>query len=208
MPTKLLIATRNNAKLQEYKDILMNYNFEILSLADLGITDEVEETGATIEENAKLKAESYVALSNLPTLADDTGMEIQALGGWPGVYSRRVWGPDEREATDEEAIAEVLSKLKTIPADRRQAQFTTVAALAIPGQKTITVTAHAPGLIAMAARGVVAPGFPYRRIFMPQGSNKTHGELAANDPAAGYLNHRKQAIIKLEPYLKQLANYA
>ena len=104
MPVKLLIATKNQAKFKNFARLLSGYNIEVVSLSDVGIANDVLETGTSFEENAKLKAANYFALSKLPTLVDDSGLEIDTLGGWPGLYSRRVWGPGEREATDEEAL--------------------------------------------------------------------------------------------------------
>ncbi len=202
--SKLLVATRNPAKLREYKDILANFSLQILALEDLGIEQDVAETASTIAENALLKANSYVLLSGLPTLADDSGLEIDALNGWPGVHSRRVWGEAQREATDEEALAEVMRRMHDIPQERRGACFVVVSVLALPTGERYTGTATTLGSIAMEPRGIPAIGFPYRRLFIPQGSTKTHGELTPKDKATGYLNHRKKAILELEPYFKML----
>ena len=98
MPIKLLIATRNAGKLRELTAMLGDVPFDIVSLNDIGIDDEVEETGETFEENAALKAETYARLSGLPALADDSGLEVDALGGEPGVRSARYAGEDATDA--------------------------------------------------------------------------------------------------------------
>jgi inosine/xanthosine triphosphate pyrophosphatase family protein len=109
MPQQLLIATKNMGKVREYRDLLADLPFDILSLADVGIDADVEETGETFAENAILKARTYARLSGLLTWADDSGLAVDALGGWPGVHSARHAGPD---ATDADRIAILLQRLR------------------------------------------------------------------------------------------------
>lgn len=206
---KLLIATKNPAKFKRLSDLLKDYRFELVSLADLGITIDVPETQTTFEANARLKAQAYWELSRLPTLADDSGLEIDALNGWPGVYSRRVWGPQVREATDLEAQQEVLKRMHGIPPQRRTARFVVVVALAMPnGSIQVARGDDQLGMIAEQAGRITTPGFPYRSIFIRQGESLPESELEALADGREYLSHRKTAIIKLEPYFKQLENYA
>ncbi|MDZ4230077.1 MAG: non-canonical purine NTP pyrophosphatase [Candidatus Veblenbacteria bacterium] len=208
MAAKLLIATKNQAKFKNFARLLAGYKLEVVSLSDLGLVSDVAETGTTFEENAKLKVMSYFALSKLPTLVDDSGLEIDALGGWPGLYSRRVWGAGEREATDEEALAEVLQRMEGVPDGNRSAHFTAVVALALPTGEVQTVRESAAGIITHEPHGPISPGFPYRTIFYLPEVGKTAAQLEAEGKYDDYLSHRKKAILKLEPYLRQLENYA
>ena len=112
--TKILVATHNPAKLNSYKSMLTDENIEFLCLADLGIKESAPENLPTFKENAIAKAKYYFNLANMPTLAEDSGVEIDALNGWPGVNSRRIYGSDKPEATDGEIIKETISRLKDV----------------------------------------------------------------------------------------------
>ena len=147
----LLIATRNPGKMREYRQLLREAPFELVSLEDLGITAEVEETGSTFHENARLKGRSYAALSGLLTLVDDSGLEVDALGGEPGVRSAR-YGEESRhspfhkgglrgisfdkggpgENSDADRVRLLLSNLEGVPWERRTARFRCVIAIAVP----------------------------------------------------------------------------
>ncbi len=128
---KLLIATTNPGKLGEITRYLSDLPIKLVGLKDLKITDKVEETGATFEENAIIKAKFYCEKSGLPTIGDDGGLEIDVLGGAPGVKSHR-WIHGDREDTDEELIAHTIKQLKGIPLENRKAQLRAVLALALP----------------------------------------------------------------------------
>ena len=151
---KLLIATGNPGKMREYRELLSGIPFQLVSLFDVGITDEVEETGTTFHENAALKTNGYAALSGLLTLADDSGLEVDALDGAPGVYSARYGelpslsppyegaaggvvptgtGPDGK-MTDEGRVSLLLRNMEEVPWERRTARFLCVIAVGRPGQ--------------------------------------------------------------------------
>lgn len=197
---KLLIATRNPAKFKEYQGFLGDFDFQLLSLTGLGITQEVTETGATVEENAKLKVETYGNLSGLPTLADDTAFVVDALS-WPGVHARRVWGPNNREATDEEAQAEVLSRAANLPEGRRQCRFISVTMLRLTNGVIYESRSETMGEVSRMPQGEHAKGFPYDAIFyLPH-----EGQTVAQSKAKNYLSHRKKAILELARYLKALS---
>src|SRR3989344_7519292 len=134
---KLLIATTNPGKLVELSRFLADIPMSLVSLKDLDITDTVEETGKTFEENAILKAKYFCKKSGLPTLADDGGFEIDALGGEPGVKSHR-WIHQDREDTDEELIAYTLEKMRGLPRAQRGAQLRLVLALVFPDGRVST----------------------------------------------------------------------
>ena len=151
---KLLIATGNPGKMREYCELLSGIPFQLISLFDVGITDEVEETGTTFHENAALKTNGYAALSGLLTLADDSGLEVDALDGAPGVYSARYGelpslsppyegaaggvvptgtGPDGK-MTDEDRVSLLLRNMEEVPWERRTARFLCVIAVGRPGK--------------------------------------------------------------------------
>ena len=126
---RLLVATHNRGKLQEFRTLLGGAPFDLVSLPDLGVTGDVEETGSTLEENAALKARTYASMTGVATLADDSGLEVDALGGEPGVRSSRYAGDN---ATDAQRIDFLLSRLGDIPEDRWTARFRCVLAIAWP----------------------------------------------------------------------------
>ena len=130
MVTKILIATGNPGKMQEYSELLAGLPYELVSLKDLCITHEVEETGKTFEENAWLKASEYASISGLLTLADDSGLEVDALAGQPGVRSARYGG--DSCTSDEDRVALLLDNMKDVPWEERGARFQCVIAIAEP----------------------------------------------------------------------------
>ncbi len=170
----LLVATNNSAKLSEMKLLLGEIPYTIVSLADVGVDFDVEETGTTFEENALLKAKTYSRLSGLLTLADDSGLEVKALNNEPGIHTNRYAGPD---ATEEEKVQFLLKKMAHIPEGNRDARFTVYLALAWPSGETKVVVGHYPGMIALEPRGKPIKKFPYRVIFVPSGMHKTLAEL-------------------------------
>ena len=203
---KLLIATTNLAKLAEIKQFLADIPIELVSLKEVGVTDSVEETGKTFEENAILKARFYAKKSGLPTLADDGGFEIDALGGEPGIKSRR-WLHGERDSTDEELIVETFRRMKDAPEGKRGARLTLVLTLAMPSGEVITTAKSAVrGVVAPQPSPLRHPGFPYRSIlFLPEiGKFYDHTLLTPEETAR--LNHRKRALEHLKPALLMLAS--
>ena len=185
MPT-VLIATTNQNKLREYAAIFVGLPFELRTLRDLGIDDDVEETGATIAENARLKAEYYVARSGVPVLADDSGLEVAALGGEPGVRSHRYAGPN---ASDADRNALLLEKLDGVPFHSRLARFVCVIALALPGGAVAEVEGVLPGVIEFAPRG--EHGFGYDPLFYVLDEDATLAELPAE--RKNQISHRARA---------------
>lgn len=201
---KLLVATKNPAKFERLKKILSGYKLEILSLNDVGINENMVESGSTFEENAALKARFYAHLVKLPVLADDSGLEIDALDGWPGVHSRRIFGPDTHEAKDDELIDETLRRMEGVPFEKRTCRFTAVMALLIPPEALHITQSSTEGYIISEARGISKPGFPMESIFYLPKLDKTAAELDQEGNLENYLTHRKNAIMKLDRYLRQL----
>ena len=186
---KLLIATRNRGKMRELRQLLGGAPHEIASLDDLGIADEIEETGATFEENAALKAEGYSLLSGLLTLADDSGLEVDALGGEPGVRSARYAGAD---ASDADRVSLLLKNLEGTGADDRTARFRCVIAIAAPGERTRLYSGVCEGRIAAEPRG--DNGFGYDPVFDFPELGMTMAELPSERKNA--VSHRARAAKK------------
>jgi XTP/dITP diphosphohydrolase len=198
------VATRSRHKLAELRDLLRLEHAELVDLDDVGIPDEVEETGATFAANAALKARAYARLSGLPTLADDSGLEVDALGGGPGVRTRRYAG---EQATDEENNAMLLATLEGVPPERRGARYRCVLALALPegagprGGLAVRVTRGTfEGRIGTTPRGT--NGFGYDPIFEPAvepAGGATVGEWPPERKQA--VSHRARAARRMAPHL-------
>ena len=186
---KLLIATHNVGKLRELAELLGGIPYRLVSLSDVGIDADVEETGRTFEENAALKAETYRDLSGLPTLADDSGLEVDALNGEPGVLSARYAGED---ATDADRVALLLRNLADAPSEERTARFRCVIAVAAPGQRTRLYDGACEGLIVDEPRG--DNGFGYDPVFLLPDEGMTMAELPSERKNA--VSHRAVAAKK------------
>ena len=207
-PRRLLVATRSRHKLRELRELLaLDPAVELLSPDDLGIEGEPDETGATFETNARIKARYYAARGGLPTLADDSGLEVDALGGGPGVYTRRYAGP---QATDADNNAKLLDELAGLPAERRGARYVCVLALALPGDagprgglRILTRRGTCRGRIATSLRG--DGGFGYDPLFEPASEppgGRTLGEWSAAEKHA--ISHRSRAARRMTPVLRSL----
>jgi len=197
MPQKLLIATKNMGKVREYRELLADLPFNVVSLADVGVDADVEETGETFAENALLKARAYARLSGLLTWADDSGLAVDALAGWPGVHSARHAGPD---ATDADRIDILLQRLAATPAQERHAAFHCVVAIATPEGRAWTTEGMCAGVIIEQPRG--AGGFGYDPIFFVPDLGKTFAQLAPEEKNA--ISHRGIAARKAAALLAQL----
>ncbi len=182
----LLVATTNLHKLEEYRAIFSDLPYRLLSLRDIWLDMDVEETGTTFAENAELKARSYAQASGLLTLADDSGLEIDALGGAPGVFSARFAGKD---TSYEERFHLILERLKGLPTEQRGARFRCVIAIAEPSGATRLVEGVIEGVIADAPRG--ERGFGYDPIFLVPEIGMTTAELTAEDK--NRISHRGRA---------------
>lgn len=196
MKTKIVFATNNLHKLEEVKSIIGN-SIDILSLKDIECTEEIEEYGKTIEENAKIKAEYVKNKYNINTFADDTGLEVEALNGEPGVRSARY--ADEVSHDAEANINKLLYKLKGI--ENRKAQFKTVIALIYDGKQYL-FEGIIKGEIIKKKRGT--KGFGYDPVFIPQGYDKTFAELG--NEIKNQISHRAIAVKKLCEFLHTLIN--
>ena len=194
---RLLLATTNQGKAAEYRDLLKGLDFELVTLDQAGISREAEENYNTFEGNARSKAEFYAALSGLLTLADDSGLEVDALGGEPGVRSSRYAGDN---ATDPERVSFLLDKLRDIPQDSRQARFRCVIAIAQPGKLTQTAEGTCEGFIALEPEG--DNGFGYDPVFYLPEYDKT---IAGLPPGIkNSISHRGRAAAKARLLLVNL----
>ena len=195
---RFVLATHNPGKLREMGEILKDFGIEVVSPRDLGITVDVEETGTTFAENAMLKAKAICKAANLPAIADDSGLCVDALNGAPGVYSARYGG----EGLDDKGrYMLLLSSLRGAPT--RAAHFTCAVACAFPNGDTLTAEGRCDGSIAYAPLG--EGGFGYDPVFLLPGTGKTFGQLTQEEKSA--VSHRGRALKdfagKLETYLKK-----
>ncbi len=203
---KLLIATTNPGKLAEILRFLSDIPVELVSLDDIGIKERVEETGKTFEENAILKAKFYAAKSGLPTIGDDGGFEIDALGGEPGVKSHR-WIHGDREDSDEELIEYTFRKMKGLPPSKRGAQLRAVLAFALPTGEVYTATAATRGIVPEQPSIDRVAGFPYRSILFIPEIQKYYNQDALTEEENIRYNHRRKALEELKPFIIKYVGY-
>lgn len=190
---KLLIATKNKGKFEEIKDALKGLPFEFVALAQIGEFGDVAEEGKTFKDNVVTKAKFYAEKTLFWTVADDSGLEIDALEGEPGVKSRRWPG---YEATDDELVSFCLEKMKAVPPARRGARFVCVGALAIPRDGVYTAQGLVKGAIADEPRGRPLPGMAFDPIFYYPLYKKTFAEVSPE--LKQLVSHRAQAFKKLK----------
>lgn len=186
---QIIIATKNRGKVADFETLFNPLGYEVKTLLDVAPTMDIEETGTTFEENAILKAETLAEKLQQIVIADDSGLEVDALGGAPGVYSARYAG----DHNDEANIVKVLSKLNAVPQPERTARFVCVIAVAVPNEATTTVRGTCEGEITMEKVG--DNGFGYDPIFYVPHLQRTMAQLTAEEKAA--ISHRGNAIRKL-----------
>jgi XTP/dITP diphosphohydrolase len=195
--TDLLLASQNPGKLAEMKELVAGLPFRVLSPADLGIGDAPEETGTTFIENAILKARHYARRSGRLTVADDSGLSVDALNGGPGLHSSRFGG---QGATDADRNRLLLEKLAGVPAEKRGARFTSAVAVARGDELLFETVATADGRIAEAPRG--RNGFGYDPLFFYPAFGRTFGEVSPEEKAR--VSHRGRAFARLRDFLGRL----
>jgi XTP/dITP diphosphohydrolase len=199
----LLIATTNPHKVEEFRAILGDLPYQLVSLCDVPPVAQVDETGSTFAENAVLKAVGYARDTGLLALADDSGLEIDALGGEPGVYSSRWAGPD---VAYPERFRIMLERLASVPEERRTARYRAAVAIAGPGAVRLrgVVEGVLEGRIANEPRGT--GGFGYDPLFLVPELGRTVGELSAAEKHA--ISHRARAAAAARDLLVRLAQEA
>ncbi|RDB33519.1 XTP/dITP diphosphatase [Exiguobacterium sp. RIT594] len=191
---KIIVATRNPGKVGEFQAMLGRLGYDVESLLDYETAPETEETGSTFEENAELKSKEAAAYFGHAVLSDDSGLEVDALDGAPGVYSARFAGEDKSDAANN---ALLLEKLADTPAEQRTARFVCALSLAKPSGETLTVRGTMEGRIGFELKGT--NGFGYDPLFLIPSLNQTAAELTKSEKAA--ISHRGQALRKLEATL-------
>ncbi|MFC1756757.1 non-canonical purine NTP pyrophosphatase [Patescibacteria group bacterium] len=198
---EILIATKNPGKILEIREIfkLLDNSIQLVFLSELGIKGEPVEDESTFKDNAWKKVEFYSDFTNIPILAEDSGLEIDYLNGEPGVLSRRWPG---HEMTDEEALEIALTKMEGVSWAKRGAQFTVVMALKIIGQDIMFAEGFIRGILTTEPKAKIIPGYPYRSIFYVPSLGKTLGELTMKEEAR--VAHRKDALLKLMPFLMNI----
>lgn len=194
---KLLVATHNRGKIREYRELLADLPLQVTYLDAEGITVEVAETGATFYDNALLKATSYARLTGLWTWADDSGLEVDALAGRPGVLSARYGGPG---LSDRDRYLKLLDELAGVPDHERTARFHCVVAIALPDGRTGTADGAVAGVILHAPRG--EQGFGYDPVFYVPDRRATMAELPPEVKNA--ISHRGLTARRAKTLLQDL----
>jgi len=194
---KLLLATNNEAKVREYRSLLRKLPFELVTLAELGVTTTVDEVGESLEENARLKATTLAAESQLLAFADDSGLEVDALGGEPGRLSARYAGEG---ASDRDRVGYLLARLKGVPWEKRSARFRCIIAIAKPDGRVELCSGECRGFITFEPKG--EQGFGYDPIFYLPDLGKTMAELSLD--IKNQVSHRGKAARGVPQTLKRL----
>ncbi len=201
---RLVVATNNRGKLREFRALLDGCGFALVTPAELGVPFDPEETGSSFEENATLKAVAAKWSCGLPSLADDSGLEIDYLGGRPGIFSARYAGGDRTNPslTDEQRVQIVLDEMRDVPDEERSARFRCVIALAYPDGAVQTADGVFEGRIAREARG--EHGFGYDPIFFLPEFGMTSAELPGDEK--NRISHRARAALKACELLRMTAD--
>lgn len=195
MGKKLLLATRNQHKKQELAAMMEGLGIEVLTLDEVPELPEVDEDGETFQDNAVKKAALTARASGYTCLADDSGLEVQALNGRPGVYSARFAGPQADDRMNNEKLVDLLKELDP---SQRAARFVCVIAIADPSGRIQAVEGECPGTITLEARG--SDGFGYDPLFIPDGYQQTFAELGSEEK--NRISHRGQALKKALPLIR------
>lgn len=194
MITKLLLGTGNSAKLGLYEEFFKGTGIELVTAKDLGITEEPEENGETLEDNALIKAKYYFEKTGIPTLADDAGFEIYSLNNFPGVKSRRFAG---RDLTDQEVIDAILEKMKDLEGDDRKARMRVACALVLGKDQVYVASGSLEGHVPKEAYEKRHPKMPYRSLLFVDSLNKWFEDITKDDP----VGYRKAAVEEIKKYL-------
>ncbi|GFP20296.1 XTP/dITP diphosphohydrolase [Candidatus Hakubella thermalkaliphila] len=195
---KLILATKNQGKLAEMQELLTDLPFELVSLAAYPELPEIEETGESFAENAAIKAEKVMLATGELVLADDSGLEVDALGGRPGVYSARFAGAGQGDKANNQKL---LSELSGVAKKGRTARFQTVVAMAAPGRETAFAVGCVEGLIAEEERG--DGGFGYDPLFYLPLADKTFAQMTPQEK--NQISHRAEALAKAKEVLRTMA---
>ena len=197
MSLELLLASQNPGKLREMRLLVDGLPMKVLGPTEIGIHEAPEETGVTFVENARLKALHYARLSGRLTVADDSGLSVDALDGGPGLYSSRFGGEGASDADRNQLL---LEKLAGVPEEGRGARFTSAVAVARDGQVLFEAEEHVEGRIAEGLRG--GSGFGYDPLFFYPPYGRTFGEVSREEKDS--VSHRGKAFARLRRFLEEL----
>ncbi|WP_408007120.1 XTP/dITP diphosphatase [Pseudalkalibacillus sp. A8] len=194
---KVIIASHNEGKVKEFREMFKEFGLKVVSLRDLDFHEEIEENGSTFKENASIKAETIANHFQEPVIADDSGLEIDALDGRPGIYSARYAG---EEKDDEANLKKVLAEMEHVPEKDRSARFICVLAIARPGKETSSVEGKCEGIILHEKRG--DHGFGYDPIFYLPAMGKTLAQLEPGEK--NKISHRAKALRELRNHWSEI----
>lgn len=195
---KMILASKNEHKLQEIKYILKDFGIELISMAEAGLENlEIIEDGETFEENSMKKAVTVMKKTNTISIADDSGLEVDYLGGKPGVYSARFAGEN---ATNSQNNNKLLKMLENVPMTERGGRFVSVISVAFPDGQRLSVRGECEGIISLEEKGT--KGFGYDPLFIVPEYNKTFAELG--NEIKNNISHRAKALVKFRKELKDI----
>jgi len=187
---RIIVATKNRGKLEEIAQLLSGLPYEVVSMTDAGVTGDITEDGSTFEENALIKARTVWNATGDTVMADDSGLEVDYLGGAPGIYSARYAG---QSATDEDKFCKLLKELSGVPEDQRNARFVCAIALILPDGREVTVRGTCEGYIAEEPAG--AGGFGYDPVFYVPEFGMTFAQMG--EELKNSISHRGNALRKV-----------
>ncbi len=199
MMEKIVFATANEGKLKEIREILADFDIEVISMEEAGIELEVEENGATFEENSLIKARALKELTGLPALADDSGLVVDYLNGEPGIYSARYMG---RDTSYDEKNTHIIEQLAEAEGEERSARFVCVISLVLPDGREFTKTGTMEGRIGYEIKG--SNGFGYDPIFFLPEYGKTSAEISPEEK--NRISHRGKALREMKKLIEQLGD--
>lgn len=193
---KIILASNNAKKIKEIREILSDFNYEVVPLKEAEIDIDIEENGTTFEENAYIKAKTIYDLTGIPAIADDSGLEVYALNGAPGIYSARFAGEHGNDKKNNEKL---LNFLKGVEDDKRGGRFVSAVVLITEKGNTITATGTVEGKIGYEEKG--EGGFGYDPLFIIPSLNKTFAELSPEEK--NKISHRGNALTELKKKLRE-----
>lgn len=191
---KIIFATGNQHKMEEIKSIMADLPYEILSMKEAGISIDIEENGTTFEENSLIKARAIMNIAKEIVLADDSGLEVDALNKEPGIYSSRYLGEDTPYEVKNQ---EIIKRLEGVEEEKRTARFVCAVAAVFPDGREVVKRGTVEGIIGYEAKG--ENGFGYDPIFIPENSEKTLAQFSSEEK--NQISHRKRALEQMKEKL-------
>ena len=190
---QVILASNNQHKLKEINEILKDFEYDLISMKEAGLDMDIEETGLTFEANSLIKAQAVLKVTGQIVIADDSGLEVDALNNAPGVYSARYAGPD---CIDDDNNKKLLEALKDVPKEKRQGKFVSVITMLFPNGQTIVARGEVEGIIGYEEKG--ASGFGYDPLFIYE-NGETFAEISSEKK--NEISHRSRSLVKLKEIL-------